>query len=283
VREPGHQLSRREVLKGIAAGVAVALFAPPSIGSATQGEYGLLIDTTQCKYCMRCVSACAERHGSEHPGTFYTHVDLTNPTGARLAPLAVPFHCMHCVDAPCVKVCQGQALQQTALGAVTLDQSRCVGCLSCINVCPFKQTLYYQAPPARIFKCDMCYDRVIAGLEPACVQACMEAQHDALRSGPLEEILYEATKRATEANGLVLYPAQTHTLMVFRGDEFNESLLQSIDGITPQYASMARAKATTTRLFRIGWVPFAGGLVYYLVNWRRKLTGGGDGTEGKGE
>jgi Fe-S-cluster-containing dehydrogenase component len=283
MRESRRLLSRREALKDIAAGVAATLLAPASIGLAAQGEYGLLIDTTQCKYCKRCIGACAERHGGENPGTFYTHVDLTNPTGARLAPLAVPFHCMHCVDAPCVKVCQGQALQQTALGAVTLDQSRCVGCLSCINVCPFKQTLTYQAPPARIFKCDMCYDRVVEGLQPACVQACVEAQHDALRSGPLEEMLYEATRRATEANGLVIYPAQTHTLMVFGSGQFNEALLQDLDGITPEYANEARSKAATTQLYRFGWIPFAGGLVYYLVNWRRKLTDQSDKAEGKEE
>lgn len=272
VRESGRELSRRQVLKGMAVGVGAALLAPADIAVAAQGEYGLLIDTTQCKYCKRCIDACAERHGGDHPGTFYTHVDLTNPTGARLAPLAVPFHCMHCVDAPCVKVCQGQALKQMATGAVTLDQDRCVGCLSCINVCPFEQTLHYEAPPARIFKCDMCYDRVVEGLQPACVQACEQAQHDALRFGPLDEMLYEATKRAEEANGLVIYPGQTHTLMVFRSDEFNESLLRDIDGLTPQYAGEARVKASTTRLSRIGWIPFAGGLVYYVVNWRKRLT-----------
>jgi formate dehydrogenase iron-sulfur subunit len=268
----GDKSSRRDFLKEIAAGVAATFLVPTDVGLAGQGECGFLIDTTRCQYCMRCVDACAHRHGDVNPGTFYTHVTLTYPKGESLAPLAIPFHCMHCSDPPCVKVCQGQALSKTALGAVTLDPSRCIGCLSCINVCPFKQTLHYLPSPAssaKIFKCDMCYDRLVEGLKPACVDACEEAHHYALSYGPADEILYEGTRRASEIDGLLLYPGETRTLLVFRKEEFNEPKMRDLYGITQHYSGEARVKAVIARAARAGWIPIAGGLVYYIVNWRR--------------
>lgn len=47
----------------------------------------MLIDTTRCKNCKRCIDACATRHGGEHAGTFYTHVSLTYPLGEAASPL----------------------------------------------------------------------------------------------------------------------------------------------------------------------------------------------------
>ncbi len=263
-------LSRRDFLKVIAAGGALSFLPSVDFASANQGESSFLIDTTRCKYCNRCIEACAKKHGSTHPGTFYTHVSLTYPNGQNGAPLPVPFHCLHCSDPPCVKVCQGEALSNTPLGAVTLDQSRCVGCLSCINVCPFNQTLHYDAAsPPKIFKCDMCYDLLVEGSKPACVEACEMAQHNALSYGPSEEILNEGTSRAGEMDGLLLYPSQTHTLLLFRKQEFNEPMLREMYGVTEHYSGEARAKATVARLARLGWIPVAGGLAYYIFNWRR--------------
>lgn len=282
MRKSKQVYTRREVLGGFVAGIAATVLASTDLNLPSQGEYGLLIDTTECKYCKRCIQACADRHGDNTPGTYYTHVDLTNPTGNRLAPLAVPFHCMHCVDAPCVKVCQGHALTQTSMGAVTIDQDRCVGCLSCINVCPFEQTLHYKSPPPKIYKCDMCFDRISTGQLPACVEACSQAQHNALQSGPFQDMLYEANKRAAAVNGIVFYPEQTHTLMVFRKDEFNQSLMQGLDGLTPKYSTEARTKAGGTQLLRLGWIPFVGGTVYYLANWRKDLKTGDSGEKEKG-
>jgi formate dehydrogenase iron-sulfur subunit len=281
-------LSRRDFLRVIATGGLASFVKFVDFASANQGQSSFLIDTTRCKYCNRCIEACAEKHGSTHAGTFYTHVTLTYPNGQTAAPLPVPFHCMHCSDPPCVNVCQGGALSKTPLGAVTLDQSRCVGCLSCINACPFSQTLHYDAGvPPKIFKCDMCYDLLVEGSKPACVEACEMAQHDALSYGPSDEIVSEAMARASELDGLVLYPSQTHTLLLFRKQEFNEPMLREIYGVTEHYSVEARAKAGITRLARLGWIPVAGGLAYYILNWRRnrldELVRIREDTTGKGD
>jgi Fe-S-cluster-containing dehydrogenase component len=269
------KLSRRGFLRTVAAGAALALGAAPEAASAAADEVGLLIDTTQCKYCMRCVDACAVRHGGTYPGTFYTDVSLTYPLGQSASPLPIPFHCLHCADAPCTKVCQGGALQRTALGAVTFDSARCVGCLSCTSTCPFEGTIHYQATasPERIFKCDLCYDRLAAGSVPACFQACQEAGHDALIYGPADQILYEGQKRAAAVDGILLYPGETHTLMLFRKQEMNQALLWDLHHLTVSYQGSARTKAAIVRNARWGWIPVGAGFVYQVVRWRRDAIG----------
>ena len=45
--------------------------------------------------------------------------------------------CRHCKDPICVKSCISGALSKDESGAVVIDHDRCVGCLTCILVCPY--------------------------------------------------------------------------------------------------------------------------------------------------
>ncbi len=86
--------------------------------------------------------------------------------------MAVPLQCRHCEDAPCVSVCPTGALQKPeAEGPVVMDSAVCIGCKSCILVCPFG-VISLSPDGKAIVKCDLCVDRVEAGREPACVEAC---------------------------------------------------------------------------------------------------------------
>jgi Fe-S-cluster-containing dehydrogenase component len=257
--------SRREALIGMATGAAGGLLASTSILAAPrQSEYGLLIDTTLCKYCKECIKACEAKRGDGTPGTFYVDVELTYPRGKERGALAVPFLCLHCIDPPCVTVCQGGALQKTALGPVTLDDNKCIGCLSCLSVCPFERCIHYQSIPVKFFKCDMCYDRIAEGKPPACVDACEKARYDALIFGPFSEILQQGRQRAEEMGGILLYPEETNILLLFREEEFNEPLMAELFGFSRTYSHQAQAKATITQMAHLGWLPLVGGTYFYL-------------------
>lgn len=232
-------------------------------------EYGILVDTTQCTCCGKCTDACEKIHQGVNPGTFYTDVTLTYPGGKENRALPVPSLCMHCNDSPCVTVCQGKALSKLPEGPVIWKEDKCIGCLSCVSVCPFDKSLHYASAKAKVFKCDMCYERIFRGLKPACVEVCEECGFYALSFGSFDEILDEGTQRAEEVSGVLLYPEATHTLMLFKDEEFNRSLMQNIFGFGEVYPSQAMVKANTTKYIRLGWIPVVGGLVFYVLNWRK--------------
>jgi Fe-S-cluster-containing dehydrogenase component len=55
---------------------------------------------------------------------------------------------------------------------VVIDADKCVGCKYCIVACPYGAR-YFDEEKGLPDKCDLCVDRVDAGLEPACVQTCV--------------------------------------------------------------------------------------------------------------
>ena len=75
--------------------------------------------------------------------------------------------CRHCTDPLYVKSCIAAALQVKD-GVITVDQSRCVGCLTCVLVCPYGAL----APNENgvMQKCELCLQNSCGA--PACVQGC---------------------------------------------------------------------------------------------------------------
>lgn len=270
-------LSRRNFLQVVALGVAVGgAVSSGETAYATSGDamYGMLIDTTLCRYCRKCVDACAKAHDRANPGEYYTDVVMMRQRTPERDLLAVPIHCLHCASAPCVKVCQGKALKQTDLGAVTLDQERCIGCLSCVSTCPFSESLHYDPRQKKVFKCDLCFDRISDGGVPACVEACAKKDFNALRFGPLGEILEMAEKRVQEVDGVALYMEDTRAILVFSKEDYDEAAMKKRLGLGDDYSAAARAKAGATRFARLGWLPVIGGLGFFANRWRD------DGVEG---
>jgi Fe-S-cluster-containing dehydrogenase component len=79
--------------------------------------------------------------------------------------------CMHCEDTPCVVGCPTGALtKDDRTGAVMVNKALCIGCHSCALACPFGVPRYDQ--DEKMQKCNLCVERVEAGLEPACVRVC---------------------------------------------------------------------------------------------------------------
>lgn len=75
--------------------------------------------------------------------------------------------CRHCEDPMCVKSCISGALSKKD-GTVCIDRNKCVGCLTCILVCPYGAMS--QNANGAVQKCELCMGNTCG--EPACVKGC---------------------------------------------------------------------------------------------------------------
>jgi formate dehydrogenase iron-sulfur subunit len=102
--------------------------------------------------------------------------------------------CKHCTSAGCLDVCPTGALFRTEFGTVVVQEDVCNGCGYCVPACPFG-VIDQRPDDGRVWKCTLCYDRVGAGMEPACAQACPTKS---IQYGPLDELRARAAGRAEE-------------------------------------------------------------------------------------
>lgn len=75
--------------------------------------------------------------------------------------------CRHCKDPLCVKSCISGALSIKD-GAVFIDHEKCVGCLTCVLVCPYGCVT--EGEHGAVQKCELCLTNSVG--EPACVSGC---------------------------------------------------------------------------------------------------------------
>jgi len=78
------------------------------------------------------------------------------------------FTCRRCEDAPCIAICPEDALERDEDGIIKRAANLCVGCQSCVAVCPFG-TLMNEIITARKSICDL--DSCLASGNPL---RCME-------------------------------------------------------------------------------------------------------------
>ena len=178
----------------------------------------ILIDTTRCVGCQRCVVACKLVNGllktsrsdfltTDTLKALTSDIDLPmDETGdealSARALNVVETHgnvyvrrfCMHCQDPTCVSVCPVGAFRKTAAGPVVYAEDRCMGCRYCMVACPFGVPRYewekVWAP--RVKKCHMCAPRQAKGLKPACTEVCPV---EAGVFGERDDLLREAENR----------------------------------------------------------------------------------------
>ena len=75
--------------------------------------------------------------------------------------------CRHCADPICVRSCISGALHIDR-GRVCIDHDKCVGCLTCVLVCPYGAVL--PGPDGAALKCELCLENACGA--PACVEGC---------------------------------------------------------------------------------------------------------------
>ena len=206
-------ISRRSLLKGVAAGSAATVLAPAAALADTKAPdetFGLLYDSTKCVGCKACMAACNEANNvsfdtASSDGRAAMPVDLNehalniikvynDPAGGNHA--YIKRQCMHCVDPACVSACMIGAMKKLENGAVTYDPSLCVGCRYCEMGCPFNVPKFeWSKAIPKIVKCQLCNQRTSKGQQPACTEVCPAK---AVIYGKRAELLEEAHRRLRE-------------------------------------------------------------------------------------
>jgi formate dehydrogenase iron-sulfur subunit len=162
----------------------------------------VLYDSTLCVGCKACEGACAERWGIPYDEKIAAEEKISARKLTTVETHGERFSrrlCMNCEKPACASVCPVGALQKTALGPVTYDEDKCMGCRYCMQACPFQVPSYeWEALLPRVRKCDMCYERQTQGKPTACSEACPV---EATVTGDRDTLIALAQKRMAEKPG----------------------------------------------------------------------------------
>ena len=194
--------------------------APDPAADAGYGDHpprmGFFTDTSVCIGCKACEVACKEWNAIPEDGLLFTGMSYDNtgglsastwrhvafieqPTGSEgdIRWLMSSDVCKHCTEAACLDVCPTGALMRTEFGTVVVQEDVCNGCGYCVPACPFG-VIDRRRDDGRAWKCTLCYDRLGAGLEPACAKACPT---ESIQFGPVDELRERAQRRVAELHG----------------------------------------------------------------------------------
>lgn len=133
-----------------------------------------------CLGCRLCEINCMVKHSRSKRiiKAFKTEWSQITP-GIRVeekGKVSFALQCRHCQDAPCIAACIAGAMRRDpATGAVLCDEDKCVGCWSCVMVCPAGAVAPGKARKVAS-KCDLCGGDEV----PVCVANC-----------PNEALVYE--------------------------------------------------------------------------------------------
>ena len=148
----------------------------------------LYIDYQKCTGCRLCELVCSVSHdGKSNPARSRIRVMKWEAEG-----LYIPMSCQQCQDAPCLNVCPVKAIARDEdMGRVYIDYDVCIGCRSCVAVCPFG-AMNFNIRDKQVFKCDLCDG------EPQCVRFCEEKAIDYLEMDDVS--IYKKRDAATRVS-----------------------------------------------------------------------------------
>jgi len=253
-------ISRRAFLGWLgAAGVGTTLGRSAyAAGTASFTGYpdslGVLFDATRCIGCRKCEEACnkvnelpapanpfsdlavLERRRRTDAKTYTVVNRYENVPGAR-GPLYRKIQCNHCLEPACASACFVRAFTKNSSGAVTYDESVCVGCRYCMIACPFEIPTYEydKAFTPRIMKCTFCQPRLLKGQLPGCVEICPA---EALTFGRRRNLLKIARER------IGLFPAR-YIDHIYGETEMGGTAWLSISGVPFRELGMREDLGTT--------------------------------------
>lgn len=140
-----------------------------------------IIDVAKCNGCYGCQLVCKDEHCANDwtpyakpqpdTGHFWMKVNETvhgQVPKVNMTYMATP--CMHCDDAPCIKVGMGAAYKRPD-GLVIIDPEKARGKRELVDVCPYG-AIYWNESLQIPQKCTGCAHLVDEGKEPRCVDAC---------------------------------------------------------------------------------------------------------------
>ncbi len=141
----------------------------------------IYVNEEYCIGCRLCEIHCLTAHSTSRK-IIKAYKEEAPRALSRLlveeeGPLSFAMQCRHCAEASCVEACiTGAMHRDETTGAVLCDEDRCVGCWTCIMVCPYGAIKRNLVGSKAASKCDLCYGNAT----PACAAHC-----------PNEALVYE--------------------------------------------------------------------------------------------
>src|ERR671937_1013292 len=190
---------------------------------AVANRVGFFTDTSVCIGCKACEVACKEWNqlqgnspnllldSFDNTGKldaqnwrhvqFHENIPAAADSGAYVAQpqsvsggqawLMMSDVCKHCQHASCMEVCPTGAITRTEFDTVYIQQDVCNGCRNCISACPYG-VIGFSPQTGTAQKCTFCYDRLQAGMTPACAKACPT---ESIKFGSLDDLQKTADTR----------------------------------------------------------------------------------------
>ncbi|CAH2605556.1 putative electron transport protein HydN (plasmid) [Rhodovastum atsumiense] len=174
----------------------------------------IVTEPAKCIGCRTCEVACVLAHEPTQ------NVEALSPTRfsprlhvVRTLQVSTPVTCHHCEDAPCLNACPSGAIFYSG-DTVQIDQSRCLGCKTCVVACPFGAMEVISRPAQRNFagveltngvkaeahKCDLCKNRAQG---PACVSVCPTDALHVMDAAAMEEVRRRRQQRSALDSGTI--------------------------------------------------------------------------------
>ena len=144
-------------------------------------QLGFHVDQSYCVGCKACQVACKDNYDLPI-GVIWRRVieygggNWVNKNGIKVPSnifgYFTPMSCLHCQNPACVNVCPtGAMYKRSEDGIVLIDADKCIGCRYCEWACPYGAPQFNEES-GLMTKCTGCVDRVTAGQNPVCVDAC---------------------------------------------------------------------------------------------------------------
>ena len=135
-------------------------------------EFALIVNTADCVGCSACEVACKQEHNLPvGPRWIRVYTNAPRIMEGKWQLRYTVTHCMHCSQPPCKDACPVNAITKRQDGVVLVNEELCIGCKDCIDACPLG-VMQFEEEKKVAQKCNLCVERIDAGLAPSCVNAC---------------------------------------------------------------------------------------------------------------
>lgn len=237
------------------------------------------VDLTLCTACRGCQVACKQwkklpAEKTRNVGSHQNPQDLSSKTirlvrfnearndKGKLNWFFFPEQCRHCIEPPCKHILNmytpGAVVQDPETGAVVMTDKAILPKgyhLESWQLCPYNVPRMDEET-GLWSKCDMCIDRVQAGMLPACVQSCPTGT---MNFGDRDDMLALAKERLAEVqktkpDAYLADPESVRVIYLCEAapENYHDSLIASTETKNRMIAKAAADTKKTRREFITG-------------------------------